>query len=121
MLVIDLEAAPPKLRGLLSRWCVEVRAGLYVGSYGKAARQAIWAEVERLADGCTSAVLIYDAANAQGFEFQTLGRNRREPVLHDGLWLVQFKPPPAPPAGTEQSPTETDLDFPALPPMDGDL
>ena len=28
MLVIDLEAAPAKLRGRLSRWCVEVRAGL---------------------------------------------------------------------------------------------
>jgi CRISPR-associated protein Cas2 len=120
MLVIDLEAAPPKLRGLLSRWCIEVRAGLYVGSYGKAAREAIWTEVERLADSGTSAVLIYDATNVQGFEFLTLGKNRREPTMHDGLWLVRFQPPPQA-VSDAPVPLPDDLDAPALPPVDGDL
>ena len=105
MLVIDLEAPPPRLRGLLSRWCVEVRAGLYVGSYGKDVREAIWREVERLSDRDTSAVLIHSTPGGQGFEFRTLGRNRREPIQQDGLWLVRFRPPTiSTPAGS--SPTD---------------
>lgn len=38
MLVIVLEAAPPRLRGRLALWLVEVRAGVYVGDFSKRVR-----------------------------------------------------------------------------------
>ena len=96
MWVIDLENAPDRLRGSLARWAVEVRAGLYVGSSGPKARDAIWTLVAQLARADTSAVLIYDTRGPQGFEVSTLGPNRREIVDMDGLWLARFHPlPPA--------------------------
>jgi CRISPR-associated endoribonuclease Cas2 subtype I-E len=35
MLVIVLENAPPRLRGRLAVWLLEVRAGVYVGNYSR--------------------------------------------------------------------------------------
>jgi len=91
MWLIDLEGPPPALRGLLSRWGVEVRAGMYVGSTSARVRDDVWAlVVEGLGDG--NAVLVYDARNAQGFELRTAGRNRREVVNLDGIELVRFRP-----------------------------
>ena len=52
MLVIVLENAPPRLRGRLAVWLLEVRAGVYVGNYGRKVREHIWAQVEdALEDG----------------------------------------------------------------------
>ena len=92
MWLIDLEAAPPRLRGLLSRWGVEVRAGVYVGSTSAKVRDAIWELVERGLGAEANAVLVYDARNVQGFEVRTSGVNRREIVDVDGLVLARFAP-----------------------------
>jgi CRISPR-associated protein (Cas_Cas2CT1978) len=35
MLVIVLENAPPRLRGRLAVWLLEIRAGVYVGNYSR--------------------------------------------------------------------------------------
>jgi CRISPR-associated protein Cas2 len=92
VLVLDLEAPPAKLRGLLSRWCLEVRAGLYVGDLNARARELIWDQVVKLANKATSAVMIYSKRGTQGFAFRTLGPNRREPVDVEGMLLVRFHP-----------------------------
>ena len=92
MWLIDLEAAPPRLRGFLSRWGVEVRAGLYLGSTGARVRDAIWELVVGSLGAEGNAVLAYDARNVQGFEVRTAGANRRDVVDVDGLWLAKFKP-----------------------------
>ena len=92
MWVIDIEAAPPALRGRLSRWAVEVRAGLYVGSSTKKVRDAVWEFVCANLGAEANAVLIHDATNAQGFQAQTAGKNRRRIVDVDGLLLAQFLP-----------------------------
>lgn len=95
MMVIVLENAPPRLRGRLSLWLVEARAGVYVGVYAKRTRERIWAEVrEMIADG--SAVIAWTAPTDVGFEIDTIGPNRREPVDFDGLTLVRFHPSPPP-------------------------
>jgi CRISPR-associated endoribonuclease Cas2 subtype I-E len=38
MLVIVLENAPPRLRGRLAVWLLEIRAGVYVGDYSAKVR-----------------------------------------------------------------------------------
>jgi CRISPR-associated protein Cas2 len=89
MLVIVVENGPPRLRGRLSLWLAEVRAGVYVGVYSARTRERIWMEViELLGEG--SAVLAWSAPNDSGFNFVTAGQNRRESVEFDGLTLVQF-------------------------------
>ncbi|MCY4003826.1 MAG: type I-E CRISPR-associated endoribonuclease Cas2e [Rhodospirillales bacterium] len=90
MLVIVVENAPPRLRGRLAVWLLELRAGVYVGQYSRRVRERIWKDVETLIeDG--DAVMAWAAPNDQGFDFVTVGRNRRMPVEFDGLKLVAFK------------------------------
>lgn len=91
MLVIVTENAPPRLRGRLAVWLLEVRAGVYVGSYSARVRDYLWQQVEEgLEEG--NAVLCWPAPTESGFEVATLGANRRVPVDLDGLRLVSFKP-----------------------------
>lgn len=100
MMVIVVENAPPRLRGRLSLWFGEVRAGVYVGAYDRRTRERIWDEV-KLMIGDGNAVMAWSAQTDSGFEFTAVGENRREPVDFDGLTLVRFKP--VPDAGTSGS------------------
>lgn len=95
MLVVVLENAPPRLRGRLSLWLAELRAGVYVGVYSARTRERIWSEiVQLLGDG--SAVMAWSAPTDSGFAFETAGPNRREAVEFDGLTLVRFTAPDPP-------------------------
>ncbi|MBO4311982.1 MAG: type I-E CRISPR-associated endoribonuclease Cas2 [Desulfovibrionaceae bacterium] len=89
MLVIVTEAVPPRLRGFLARWLLEVRAGVFVGSYSIKVRERLWKIVtEEVEEG--NAVMAWSAANESGFDFLTTGQNRREPTNIDGFSLVKF-------------------------------
>jgi CRISPR-associated protein Cas2 len=91
MLVIVVENAPDRLRGRLSCWLLQVRAGVYVGDVSKRVREMLWTQVEGgLCGG--NAVGAWSANNESGFELATLGPNRRIPVDFDGLTLVSFGP-----------------------------
>jgi CRISPR-associated protein Cas2 len=91
MLVIVVESAPPRLRGRLAVWLLEVRAGVYVGNYSRRVREMLWGQVcAYIEDG--NAVIAWAAPNETGFEFDTCGKNRRVPVDLDGLRLVSFGP-----------------------------
>ena len=97
MLVIVVENAPPRLRGRLAIWLLEVRAGVYVGVYSKRVREMMWEQVtEGIEDG--NAVMVWKTNTESGFDFMTLGSNRRIPVEMEGLKLVSFLPPPEDPA-----------------------
>ena len=89
MMVIVVENAPPRLRGRLAVWLLEIRAGVYVGRYSRRVRERIWKQVEELI-GDGDAVIAWDAPTDQGYDFTTVGRNRRMPVDFDGLKLVVF-------------------------------
>jgi CRISPR-associated protein Cas2 len=91
MLVIVVENAPPRLRGRLAVWLLEVRAGVYVGAYGRRVREMVWEQVcAAIGDG--NAVIAWPAPNEAGFEFDTCGANGRVPVDMDGFRLVRFGP-----------------------------
>ncbi|MFZ6725678.1 type I-E CRISPR-associated endoribonuclease Cas2e [Undibacterium sp. MH2W] len=91
MLVIVLENAPPRLRGRLAIWLLEIRAGVYVGNYSRRLREHIWDQVtEGIEEG--NAVMAWRTNNEAGFDFVTTGSNRRIPVEMDGTKLVSFLP-----------------------------
>jgi CRISPR-associated protein Cas2 len=91
MLVIVLENAPQRLRGRLAVWLLEIRAGVYVGQYSRRVREHIWSNIEEgIENG--NAVIAWSTKNEAGFEFKTLGANRRMPVDFDGVQLVSFHP-----------------------------
>lgn len=91
MLVIVVENAPPRLRGRLAVWLLELRAGVYVGNYSAKVRDNIWAQVEQGIDE-GNAVMAWRTNNEAGFDFVTAGTNRRIPVELDGAKLVSFLP-----------------------------
>ena len=91
MLVIVVENVPPRLRGRLAIWLLEIRAGVYVGNYSAKVRDYIWGQVEKgIGEG--NAVMAWRTNNEAGFDFMTLGTNRRIPVELDGAKLVSFLP-----------------------------
>ena len=91
MLVIVVENVPPRLRGRLAIWLLEIRAGVYVGNYSTKVRDFIWGQVEKgIGEG--NAVLAWRTNTEAGFDFVTLGANRRIPVELDGAKLVLFMP-----------------------------
>ena len=115
MLVIVTEGAPPRLRGRLAVWLLEIRAGVYVGEYGSKVRDMIWRYVEEGLDG-GNAAMAWSTNTESGFDFKTFGPNRRMPVDWDGIKLVAFAaekkaetkpatPPPSSggPTGEEQT------------------
>ena len=70
---------------------VEVRAGVYVGN-PRTTRDFIWEQTEQgLEDG--NAIMAWNTNTESGYDFKTLGENRRMPVDFDGIRLVSFLPP----------------------------
>ena len=91
MLVIVVENVPPRLRGRLAVWLLEVRAGVYVGNVSRRVREMIWEQIEKgVEEG--NAVMAWSTNTESGFDFLTLGKNRRIPKEMDGIKLVSFLP-----------------------------
>jgi len=91
MVVIVVENVPPRLRGRLAVWLLELRPGVYVGDYSVKVREMLWEQVEaEIGEG--NAVMAWSAQAESGFDFRTLGPNRRVPTELDGVKLVWFMP-----------------------------
>ncbi len=91
MLVIAVENIPPRLRGRLAVYLLEIRTGIYVGDVCKRVREMLWEQVKAyMNDG--NAAMIWSTNTESGFDFETIGKNRRIPVEMEGLKLVSFLP-----------------------------
>ncbi|MBU2537766.1 MAG: type I-E CRISPR-associated endoribonuclease Cas2 [Proteobacteria bacterium] len=91
MLVIVVENAPPRLRGRLAVWLLEIRAGVYVGKVSRRIREMIWEQVQAgIGEG--NALVSWSTNTEAGFDFETFGTNRRIPCEMDGVKLVSFLP-----------------------------
>ncbi len=91
MVMVVTENVPPRLRGRLAIWLLEVRSGVYVGDITRRVREMIWQQIIELAEE-GNAVMAWATNTESGFDFQTFGENRRMPVEYDGLRLVSFLP-----------------------------
>lgn len=86
MTVIVLIAAPEGLRGHLTRWMVEVDAGVFVGNPSHRVREGLWGLLShRIREG--QVVMVEPANNEQGWSVRTAGTDRWYPVDYDGLIL----------------------------------
>jgi CRISPR-associated protein Cas2 len=84
--VVVLVAAPEGLRGHLTRWMVEIAAGVYVGNPSARVRDRLWLVLsDRI--GAGQAIMVEPASNEQGWAVRTAGRDRWYPVDFDGLIL----------------------------------
>lgn len=87
-MVIVLERVPASLRGELSKWLLEPKAGVFVGQVSAMVRDRLWARIEksRKAGG---ALMIHRADTEQGFTWRSCGDTTRTIRDFDGLLLVQ--------------------------------
>ncbi len=85
-MVMILEKVPPSLRGELTRWMLELKPGVFVGSMSALVRDKLWIKACRKADdgGC---IMVHSSNTEQGFAMRIWGGCRRELVDFDGLTL----------------------------------
>lgn len=88
MVVFIVEKVKPSLRGELSRWLFEVKAGVFVGRVSALVRDELWTLIgQKLGNG--SAVMLYPKRNEQGFDAQVMGDRTRSLVDIEGVLLVK--------------------------------
>lgn len=97
MTVIVLTNCPAGLRGFLTRWLLEISAGVFIGNPSARIRDALWDEVRQYAyQG--RALLAHTTNNEQGFTFRTHDHAWR-PIDHEGVTLIH-RPAPKPSTDT---------------------
>lgn len=86
MIVLVLTAVPPSLRGVLTRWLIEIAPGVYVGKVSARVRDLLW---ERVVDGVGRgrAILVHSARNEQGLDFR-VHNHEWHTVDYDGISLM---------------------------------
>jgi|SRR5690625_4957264 len=88
MVIYSLTSAPQRVRGLLSRYCIEIRSGLFIGRLDKRMRLKLWTAIEEAAKPNTTAVMAWSRPTDQGYAFKSIGPNARRPIEIDGVWVV---------------------------------
>lgn len=109
MVVLIVESAPPGLRGQLSKWMLEPKAGVFVGTLSAAVRDRLWEKAcKEVEEG--GATLIYRTDNEQGYAIRSFGDTTRQIEEWEGLFLVR-RPNPTPPVDpTDPPPAPPDWD-----------
>lgn len=89
MVVLILERVPPGLRGELTRWFLEPKAGVFVGRVSAMVRDRLWEKACKQArdGGC---VMIHRSVNEQGFQIRSNGQTARSIEDFEGLFLVRM-------------------------------
>ncbi|WP_282703931.1 type I-E CRISPR-associated endoribonuclease Cas2e [Streptomyces sp. CC219B] len=103
MTVIVLTNCPAGLRGFLTRWLLEISAGVFVGNPSARIRDVLWNEVQQYA-GQGRALLAHTTNNEQGFTFRTHDHTWH-PADHEGVTLIR-RPTPNTPAPAKAPLTE---------------
>lgn len=88
MVVMVLERVPPSLRGELTRWMLELRAGVFVGTLTALVRDKLWElACKGMAEG--AGILVYSADTEQGFAIRFWGIPDRLVEDFEGLTLIR--------------------------------
>lgn len=86
MVVLVLTACPPGLRGYLTRWMLEISAGVFVGRVSRRVRELMWKRtVEMVRTG--RAIMVFTARNEQGLDVLVHGHHWT-PVDIEGVTLM---------------------------------
>jgi len=88
MLVLVLERVPVSLRGELTRWLLEPKAGVFVGRVSGMVRDLLWEKVckEARGGGC---LMVHNSNREQGFAIRMHGDPTRQVEDFEGLFLIR--------------------------------
>ena len=89
--VLVLTNCPPKLRGDMTKWFVEINTGVYVGNISKRIREELW---KRICDNIKKgqATMVLHSNNEQQMDFY-VHNTTWEPVDFDGIKLMRRPSP----------------------------
>lgn len=88
MLVMLFENVTPGLRGELSRWLLELKPGVFVGSVSALVRDQLWDQCRvKIKEG--GIWQIYHSNNEQGFLMRQEGDTGKKLVDFEGILLVK--------------------------------
>lgn len=79
------------LRGALSRWLLEPKAGVFLGNPSARVRDELWERAIKKAPETGALLQIWTDQNPQGFSYRQTGNRRREFVDLEGLSLVRIR------------------------------
>ncbi len=88
MVVLILESVQPSVRGELTRWLLELHAGVFVGNVSAMVRDKLWEMVCARMRGKCGGMLVHTSAGEQGYAIRTYGTTTRQIVDFDGLYLA---------------------------------
>lgn len=89
MIVILLERVPTGLRGELTRWLLEPRTGVFVGTVSALVRDKLWEHVCKKMKG-GAGMLIYRTDTEQGFALRMHGDTSRVVEDFEGISLIRI-------------------------------
>ena len=89
MIVMLLEKVPLRLRGELTRWLIEPRAGVFVGHVNAMVRDRLWQKCCN-ARGMGGVIQMWSTNNEQHFTMRMNGDTSRQIVELEGLQFIQL-------------------------------
>ncbi len=94
MTVMILERVTASTRGDLSRWMIEVKAGVFVGRLSALVRDNLWTRCLKLTENDDATLMqIWSTNNEQGFDLRVHNPKGRFPYENEGIWLVMVADP----------------------------
>jgi CRISPR-associated protein Cas2 len=102
MVVLVLSACPAGLRGHLTRWLLEISAGVFVGHVSARVRDLLWLSVCEMTSG-GRALMVFSVPGEQRMDFR-VHNHHWQPTDFDGLTLMMRPHSEGPPAGTDVPP-----------------
>jgi len=97
MVLMLLERVSPSLRGELTRWLVQPRTGVFVGTVSALVRDKLWERAiaslqsakPRKSGKQHGAMMLYTTNNEQGFQVRVFGETDRRIEDFEGLLLAK--------------------------------
>lgn len=87
MVTLIMEKVPASLRGELSKWMLEIKAGVFVGQLSAMVREKIWNKTCAGAAG-GPCLIVWSTNNEQGFDFDFWGAGTRFVTEWEGMRLI---------------------------------
>ncbi len=97
MVLMLLERVAPSVRGELTRWLIQPRTGVFVGTVSALVRDKLWDKVvhslqaakPRKSGKRAGAIMVYTTNTEQGFDIRVFGQTDRSIEDFEGLILAK--------------------------------
>ena len=88
MVVISCESVTKSQRGELTRWMLEIKTGVFVGSISATVRDKLWSNI--LYSWNLKSLMIYSMNNEQGYAIKFNNYDDKKIINFDGIELTNI-------------------------------